>query len=355
MLAQETGYFLIVDLGVWGSSPLSHPKTRQGSAVRGRPRALADGRRAGAGPGKGVTMELWVPITIGAAFMQNLRSALQKHLKGRLSTGGATYARFVFACPLAVLYVAALARTPGFELPAADATFAAYAAVGGMAQMLATALLVSLFSVRNFAVGTTYSKTETVQTAVFGIVILGDPLSGAALLAILVSLAGVLALSSAESGVGSRRLLLALTERTALIGLASGALFGVSAVSYRAASLSLGGEGFLIQAAFTLASVLAFQTLVMGAYLAWREPGELGRVLGAWRVAGWVGLAGMVGSVGWFSAMTLQNAAYVRALGQIELVFTFVAAHVVFRERASRLEIGGIGLVVGGILILLLA
>jgi uncharacterized membrane protein len=52
--------------------------------------------------------------------------------------------------------------------------------------------------------------------------------------------------------------------------------------------------------------------------------------------------------------MTIQNAAYVRALGQIELVFTFIAAQVVFRERSTGLEIGGIVLIVAGILILLL-
>ena len=48
--------------------------------------------------------------------------------------------------------------------------------VGGLAQITATALLLYSFSFRNFAVGTTYSKTETVQTAIFGILILGDPL-----------------------------------------------------------------------------------------------------------------------------------------------------------------------------------
>ena len=71
-------------------------------------------------------------------------------------------------------------------------------------------------------------------------------------------------------------------------------------------------------------------------------------------MAGLVGIAGMLGSVGWFTAMTIQNAAYVRALGQIELVFTFIAAQVVFRERSTRLELGGIALIVAGILILLL-
>jgi drug/metabolite transporter (DMT)-like permease len=232
------------------------------------------------GARKAGEIELWIPITIAAAFLQNLRSMLQKHLKGRLSTGGATYARFIYAVPFAVAYVAGLAAAPGFTLPTPHTSFALYTVTGGLAQIVATALLIYLFSFRNFAVGTTYSKTETVQTAIFGLVILGDQLSGAAMVAILVSLVGVVALSSSQSSVGLGRLLTAWTERTALIGLASGAAFGISAVSYRAAALSLGGEGVLIQAAYTLACVLCFQTLVMGGYLLWgRRHARLGRLV----------------------------------------------------------------------------
>jgi len=105
-----------------------------------------------------------------------------------------------------------------------------------------------------------------------------------------------------------------LFERTAPIGIASGALFGVAAVTVRAASLSLEGSDFVIRAGFSLGCVLA--------------------------------------SIGWFTAMTLENAAYVRGLGQIELVFTFVASYLFFGERASRREIVGILLVVMGILLL---
>ena len=47
-------------------------------------------------------IELWIPLTIAGAFFQNLRSALQKHLKSRLSTAGASYVRFFYAWPFAV-------------------------------------------------------------------------------------------------------------------------------------------------------------------------------------------------------------------------------------------------------------
>ena len=300
-------------------------------------------------------IELWIPITVAAAFLQNVRSALQKHLKSHLSTSGATFVRFGYGFPLAVIYVAGLTTLADLPIPRPTPTFALYVTVGGLAQILATALLVSLFSQRNFVVGTTYSKTETIQTAVFGIVILGDRLSLGATAGIMISLAGVMAMSVAKSEVTLRGLLLSWTGRAALVGIASGTFFAAAAVSYRAASLSLGGERFVMQAAFTLAGDTVLQTLAMMAYLHMREPGQLAKILVHWRVGLWVGVSGVAASACWFTAMTIQNAAYVRALGQVELLFTFLASHFVFRERATRLEVAGIGLTLAGILCLLLS
>ncbi len=299
-------------------------------------------------------IELWIPVTLAAAFLQNIRSALQKHLAGSLTTSGATFVRFSYGFPLAILYVAGLAVFAGLPLPRPHGAFLGYAAVGGLAQILATALLIALFAHRNFAVGTTYSKTETVQTALFGFIILGESLSAGAVLGIMISLVGVMAISVAKSAAGGRGFLASLVSRPALIGIASGSFFGIAAVSYRAASLSLGGEGFLIQAAFTLAVVTVMQTLAMAAYMRLREPGVITQTLRHWRVAAWVGASGVAASACWFTAMTIQNAAYVRALGQVELIFTFIASAVFFRERATGLEIAGILLTVAGILCLLI-
>ena len=119
-------------------------------------------------------MELWIPITIFAAFMQNLRSSLQKYLKGELSTTGATFIRFAYAAPLALLYLWGVSAIGGLEIPSIHGEFVAFTIAGALSQIIATALLVYIFSFRNFAVGTTFSKTETVQTAVFGIFVLAQ-------------------------------------------------------------------------------------------------------------------------------------------------------------------------------------
>lgn len=295
-------------------------------------------------------MELWIPVTVAAAFLQNARSALQKHLRSRLDTVGATYVRFVYAVPFALVWVATLLVMGGHPLPLPDSTFLVFAGIAGLSQILATLCLVALFSLRTFAAGTAYSKTETVQAAIIGLLILGDPLSVGALAGIIVSLVGVLILSLARAAGGIRE----FSGRAIPIGLASGALFALTAVSVRAASLSLGGDGYLMQAAFTLLIVTTWQTVIMTAWLVARQRQVLAEAFRSWRVSGLVGLTGMLASACWFTAMTIENAAYVRALGQVELVFTFIASLVIFRERTSIAEFAGILAIVAGILVLVL-
>ncbi|MCO5128771.1 MAG: EamA family transporter, partial [Rhodobacteraceae bacterium] len=64
---------------------------------------------------------------------------------------------------------------------------------------------------------------------------------------------------------------------------------------------------------------------------------------------------GVFGSMGWFAAVSLQNAAYVRAVGQVEIVFTLLASALFFRERLKLREGAGIALVVGSLLLIVLA
>jgi drug/metabolite transporter (DMT)-like permease len=293
-------------------------------------------------------MELWVALSVGAAFLQNARSALQKALTPRVGVLGAAYARFLFAAPWAVLLVAVLAAREG-AVPAPTVAFAGWALGGALTQISGTVLLLHLFSLRNFAVGNTFARTETVQAALFGLVLLGDRLGGLATAGILVSLVG-LVLLSATRGFGGGAL-----NRAAAIGLASGASFAISAVGYRAASLSLAPtDGFLLRPAFTLASVTVLQAMLMSLWFRVREPGRISAVVSAWRVAAPVGITGMLASLGWFTAFTLATAAQVKAVGQIELLFSWLTARFAFGERPSPRETAGILLVASGIVLVIL-
>ncbi|MCB2127808.1 MAG: DMT family transporter [Rhodobacteraceae bacterium] len=294
-------------------------------------------------------MSLWVAFTFAAAAMQTVRFVLQKQLRGAgLSTGGATFSRFLFAAPMALLLAAGALAVTGEHMPGLSGRFWAFVTMGGIGQIIATFLTVALFSLRNFAVGIAFTKTETAQVALFSAVILGEAVSPTGWAAIAIGFAGVILLSGGP-GSGAR-----LWGRPAIYGLLAGGLFGISAVGYRGATTELLPLPFMLRALIALSAATAVQTLLMGLWLIWREPGEITRVLARRRVTIWVGITGMLGSLGWFSAFALQNAAYVRALGQTEIVFTMIASAVFFHERLAWREAGGIALVVISVMAIVL-
>jgi len=299
-------------------------------------------------------MELWIPITLVSAFLQNLRSVGQKHLKSTMGTLGATFVRFAFGLPFSLVFLALLHWGAHYGLPSLNTRFVLWSVLAGLSQIGAQFLLIHLFSLRNFAVGTAYSRTEPAQAALFGLLFLSETISVGVLAAIAICVVGVMLISVAHTPVNARSLLTSIFHRTALIGLASGTAFGVSAVGYRAASLSLGGPNFLMQAAVTLAFTLTMQTIIMFAWMIFVDRSEFERMRRAWKPGLFVGATGATASLGWFAAMTLQQAAVVKALAQVEMIFTFASAVFFFREKVNRLEVAGCTLIVAGIVVLVL-
>lgn len=298
-------------------------------------------------------MTLWIPITLAAAFFQTLRFMLQRQLSlGTLSAGGATLARFLFSAPLVVLLVVLYLTVRGQGAPALSPAFLLFGAIGGLAQILATVFVVLLFQARNFAVGITFKKTEAIQAVIVGWVVLGDAVSAWGFAAIAVGLLGVLALSSPPDLAQVR--VRDIFNRASGLGLGAGVLFAVSAVAYRGASLSVDLDSALLRAGVTLAAVTTMQMIAMILWLAWREPGQVAAVWQARRVAIWVGLMSMCGSFCWFVAFTLQSAAYVKALGQVELIFSALASILIFRETVRAREWLGMALLLTSILGLVL-
>jgi drug/metabolite transporter (DMT)-like permease len=265
-----------------------------------------------------------------------------------LSAGGATFARFLYSAPVVGFATAVWLGATGQAVPVMSGAFWAYALLGGAAQVLATMCTVALFARRAFAVGITFKKTEVILTAVVGFAVLGDRVSAAGWAALTVGLAGVLLLSDPPGGAGP--LLRRLVNRAAGLGLLSGVFFAVSAVCYRGATLALGVEDLVLRTGWTLAMVTGAQLAGLALWLAWAEPGQVGRVARAWRRAALVGLFSMAGSFCWFAAFSLQSAAYVFAVGQVELIFSLAVSVLVFRERVTGREMGGIALLAVSIL-----
>lgn len=241
-------------------------------------------------------MSVWIPATLFAALLQAVRFSLQKRLRGLgLSTGGATFSRFLVAAPLAAIAAAVLIARAGQGMPTLEPRFWTFALVGGIGQIIATLCTVALFSERSLAVGIAFTKTETVQVALVSGLILGDHPSAWGFVAILMGVAGVILLSRPPKPAEGKRG--SIFNRATALGLLAGAFFGVSSIGYRGATLEIARDDVLLRAALALAlaCVTTFQTLAMAAWLRWREPGEIGRVLRAWRATSLVGVMGCWG------------------------------------------------------------
>ena len=289
----------------------------------------------------------WVAITVFAAFVQNLRFMLQKSLSQYgISTVGVTAARYFYSLPFILIIYVLIIDVP---VDAMGVEFYAFTALGAVTQILATICVIALFHYRNFAVGTTFKRTETILSAIFGMVLLGDFVSPLGWVALFLSLPGVILLS--ERSLSWKE---GFWNRATALGLSAGALFGICGVAYRAASLSLDLGSGLQPALTTLTFSICIQVIILAVYLRLREEGEISRLALAWRRALPVGITSLLGSAAIFTAFTMVQVAYVNAVQQIELIFAILGSYYFFKESITAREIIGMVIISASIVFLIL-
>lgn len=276
---------------------------------------------------------MWIPITLAAATFQILRTSRQHELRSVLSTAAAGFVRYAYGAPLAVLLSLGLFGLMGRSLPTVPTRFWPIIAGAAVSQIVATVALLRSFKLRDFAVGTVYSKTEVLFVALLAMIGLGTPLEPLGWVGAVLVTIGVALLAAKGS-------LLSLVRRAgdpaALMGLLAAAGFAGAAIGIGAASRSLTEAPSFDRALFTLTVLLVIQTTLNGGWFAVTDHHEILRTASAWRPAIWVGLFSLLGSIGWAWAFTLESAAKVRTLGQVELIIAFTIAHVTLGERHTR-------------------
>lgn len=275
---------------------------------------------------------------------------LQKRLtQVGLSTAGATFARYIWSGPMAVVLLFAVLAVKDHAFPILNARFFVFVAFGGLFQITATLCTIALFRHRNFAVGTTFKRSETILAALVGVVILGDYLPWQGWAVLTLSLFGLVLLSKnpiePEQG---------LLNRGTMLGFGSGLFFGICGVCYRGASLSLGLDDVTVAAITSVTFAIWIQVAMMLVYFAIWEEGEVMRVVKGWRIVVPVSVTSLAGSSLIFAAFTMQKVAYVNAVQQVELIFAMLGSYFFFNERFSRRELLGILIVAASIVLLIL-
>ena len=146
-------------------------------------------------------------------------------------------------------------------------------------------------------------------------ILLGDPVTWPMALAIVIATAGVV-LMSVKPGA---KLKCFGGLRPTLLGLGAGALFGLSAIGYRGAILSLNDPSFVMAATFTLAVGLALQSVLLTLYLYVRDRAVLVAIFKAWRPSLFAGFMGALASQFWYLGFAIATAASVRTLALVEV------------------------------------
>lgn len=290
---------------------------------------------------------LWAVFTLIAAIAQVLRNAAQSSLTGRLGTVGATHVRFLFGLPFALVALAAVAAL-GLELPRPDPAYLGWVAFGAMAQIAATALMLAAMRMRSFVVTIAYTKTEPVQVALFGLIVLGDAVTPPLAAAILIATTGVMVLAWPNRSGGE-----VFSWRPALLGVASGALFALAAIGFRGGILALPHAAYLPAATLTLAVSLFVQTLTLTIWLAVSDASVLVAIAIAWRRSMAAGFLGAFASQMWFMAFALETAARVRTLALVEIVIAAFVSRRLFSEIPGWRDLAGMGLIAAGVVLLL--
>lgn len=290
---------------------------------------------------------LWIPFTVMGAAGQVVRNAMQRGLTAQLGTLGATHIRFLFGFPFALLFLFVLLGATGDRLSWPEAGFGPWLVTGGLAQILATALMLMAMNERSFVVTTAYLKTEAIQTAIFGFLFLADRLTALKVAAILIATAGVVVTALRPDGIKGFGSL-----RPTVLGLLAAAFFALSAVGYRGAILNVGGVSFVTAASVTLVATLLMQTIVLSGWLVVRSPGTMTAIFRLWKPSMFAGFMGAFASLFWFLAFALTAAANVRTLALVEVLFAQGVAVYAMKQPLSLREAGGIALILIGVAML---
>lgn len=297
---------------------------------------------------------LWVPFTLFAALAQTVRNTAQRSLTAEVGTLSATWVRFLFGLPFAAAVLALLYALPDQApaVPSFSLGYVFWISIGALFQVAATAALLLAMKERNFAVAVTFSKTEILQVALFGVVFLQELPSPLAWLAMAVATVGVLLLSLPPRG----QLLSwqAWTSKSALYGLLCGACFAIAVIGFRGAALALNAETPWLSGAWGVTIAQSLQSVVLGVWIAWKTPEGIRPVLRAWKVSLLAGSMGAAASLAWFTAYAMQDAAAVRTLGMVEVVFSYVVSRRILSESFSNTEKIGMLLMVAGLVLICL-
>lgn len=304
---------------------------------------------------------MWVALALLAGLLQVLRSASALALGRAVPHAVNTWVRFVGAFLLCGAVLAAV--TPALGWPRLSATFWGWTAACAACQSTANLFLVAALAQAPFSHAIVLHKLEVALTPLVGLLLFAERPSGLGWLGIALCALGAIALHAAgrraaadaphPPAAAGRGTALALCSALAVVF--ASFFLKQATETCRGDNPALGTTaGPFLAALHTLVHAAWMQSVALTLWLLRPGGPGLGSLRGQGRRALRLMLASASCSLCWFWAYSLALVAYVKAVGQVEVLGAAAFGRLALGETGLARSLPAILLVLGGILLVLL-
>ncbi len=296
---------------------------------------------------------MWIIYTLLAISFQTIRNIEQKKLSKSIDNLTASWSRFILPFPIAI--IAIFLNLDYFY----DYEFAKHIIVNAFFQMLGSIFLIKALHYRNYSIGVTLSKTETLQACVVGFLIFNNNIRYIEILSIIICFCGILLISN----INFRNYITLYSQfKTPAIsyGLLCGTCFALTAFNLKEASIILINQGNsnFNSAILVLLFTIFFQNIFFILIKIYNKnlKKSLEKLCASENILHFftASLTSFIASFFWYSAYTIGKVIHVKIVAQGEIIIALLTSIYFLKEKYSLRELIGIFMILFGILIIIL-
>lgn len=299
----------------------------------------------------------WFYLTILAVIFQTQRNLMQRNLRNKLGTIAVSWARIFFILPFLLISLGFLCVNNSDLFVKVDYVFYIFCFGAAIAQILGTLCLVELFSCRNFVVGVTYMKTDTLQVAILAAIFLSESVPTLGVIAISIAVIGIILLTPLSKLDENLKILNKIVHKSAILGLAVGLFLSFTTIfmkkAMNIAEIESGSKIMSVIVVLIIYTIM--QNILYIAYESYRKnlKATFREIMLHWKKCSQIGVFSIAGTICWLGAFSLQLVAYVKVVAQLEILVSFFISHYLLKEKSSKYEVSGILLLVLSVILIL--
>ncbi len=293
-----------------------------------------------------ITQNLWILLALLGGLFQTIRNTSSRTVAKIYKPSTVTLIRFGYALPFGLTYTLIL-YLMGFVAGVPTFSFFLFTIVGSVFQAIGNTLFVNATKYGNFAVVVSFFRTDAILIAILSTLIFNVQYSTIAIFGIFLTVFGTFLITFFKNKLKLSN----LWSKDVVFGVSSAFFMAIAIMFFAESNKSFVGGNLVANVSIALIGNLFFQTILNGLWVFWKQKNELLELKKTWKNDIIIGLASALATICWFMAYVLKDSALVRAVGQIEFLFSILVSVYFFKEKLKKVEILSILIICVGILL----